>query len=1028
MTQSAKSSLIRVAVLMLLLGIPAAGGAQVALEPAVKTPITIESDDPVAVSFRAPEGALVVIEAEQTSANVAIALHLGDVLVDRVAASAPPGVERLEYIAAPGLSLRLEPADGSRGEVVILGTTRTARPVDLARVEGVRLSHEADRLMNEQRAEAQDEAIAAYERSIALLREADAPAALAYSLDGLAWAISTTGDKRRALPLAEEALRYWKESRDSNGEMRTLQMLGLLHLYLGNWQKSLDTNATALEMAREAGDRSSEAGILHNIGGIHWSIDEMERALDFYGRALAVGESHVNDRSRSSTLNNIGDAYRRLGDFDTALEYFHRAYELREKSGNRSGQAHSLHTTGLVHLETGDASKAYDYFTRALEIRKAVGDARGEAYSLGGTGAALFQLGKPAEALEYQKKALEKWAVIGERRAEAETRHEMGRTLNALGRSEEALAALRLALPVSQELRDHTTEAEIWLAIATTERDAGNLDEARRSVERAIEVIDRLRAGIASSELRTSYFARVRRFYDFYVDLLMRTDEARPGEGWSARGFEISERARARTFLETLAMARLDIRQGVDKELLAAEADVVRRLRLAEKTRAALLEQRSAPAEIEKVETEIGSLAREYDEVVARIRRQSPAYAELVMPAPVSEQDVRALIADGTVLVASHVGDETSYVWFIGRDRPISWRRFSGGEEVDEVARSFHQAVTARSRETSAEAIAAADRDASVHAARLSEWLRPDESLEGTQLVYVPDGALHYIAPGMLPAADGRELIRSWEVVTIPSVSVLAALRERGTSSADARSIAIFADPVFRSDDPRVAQAKLAAASANAQQSEDSVVLRSAEQSGLAALPRLRFSRREAEAITALAGDGVRQALDFEASRSLLNEIDLTKYGVLHFATHGLVNSREPALSGLVLSLVGPDGEQRNGFLSLQEIYNLDLHARLVVLSACQTALGDEVRGEGLVGMTRGFMYAGANSVIASLWQVDDRATSMLMQNLYEQMLSEGRTPSAALRSAQLEMLDQERWAAPYYWAAFQIQGDWLQK
>lgn len=1019
------------AVLILIAASLPARAAEVTLEPGVETTVSIPSDEAVAVALTGnmAEGALVRLEALQSTANVAIALYEGETLVDRAAESTPPATEALEWMHRPGLSIRIEPARDSRGEVVLKSSTRVATATDQRRVEGLRLSRAADRLMNEERAELQTEAIETYERSVEMLREANDPGALAYALDGLAWAMSMAGDKRSALPLAEEALRFRREAKDVDGEVRTLQMIGLLHLWLGNWQQSLDTNSRVLEMARATGNKAQEAAILHNIGGIHWSIDEMERALEFYDRALTVGEGHVNDRSRGSTLNNIGDTYRRLGDFERALEYFQKAYELRVADENRNGQAHSLHTMGLVYLETGDAEKAREHFARALSIRKEVGDARGEAYSTGGLGAALFQLNEPAEALEYQQAALEKWAVIGERRAEAETRYNMGRTLNALGRRDEALAALRLALPVSQQLRDHTTEAETWLAIARTQRDAGDLDAARESIERAIEVVDRLRAGIASSELRTSYFARVRRFYDFYVDLLMRMEEASPDASYAARAFEVSERAKARTFLETLAMARLDIREGVDRDLLAAESDLVRRLRLAEKTRAALLEQGVDHAEIETVEAEIAALVHEHDELIARIRRQSPAYAELVMPEPVIESEVRGLLADGTVLVAAHVGEDSSFVWFINGSGPIEWRRLAGAGAIEEAARSLHQSLTARSRETAADAISAADREVAEKATVFADWLRPSPAMKGSKLVYVPDGALHYVPLAMLPAADGGAMIRSWEVVTVPSVSVLAALRDRSGASADFDRIAIFADPVFRSDDPRVVQAqRRAAVSDDSSSSRDEVVLRSAAQSGLAALPRLRFSRREAQAITSLAGDGVTQALDFDASRSLLHEMELSDFGVLHFATHGLVNSQEPALSGLVLSLVGPDGEVRNGFLSLQEIYNLDLHARLVVLSACQTALGDEVRGEGLIGMTRGFMYAGANSVIASLWQVDDRATSMLMENLYSEMLTEGMSPASALRAAQLEMLEQERWASPYYWAAFQIQGDWLQR
>ncbi|HYE14544.1 MAG TPA: CHAT domain-containing protein, partial [Pyrinomonadaceae bacterium] len=191
-------------------------------------------------------------------------------------------------------------------------------------------------------------------------------------------------------------------------------------------------------------------------------------------------------------------------------------------------------------------------------------------------------------------------------------------------------------------------------------------------------------------------------------------------------------------------------------------------------------------------------------------------------------------------------------------------------------------------------------------------------------------------------------------------------------------------------------------------------------------LSRLPFSRREAEMIAALAPAGqARRALDFEASRRLATSGELADYRFVHFATHGILNGEHPELSGVVLSLIDERGRPVDGFLRLNEIYNLRLPAELVVLSACQTALGREVRGEGFLGLVRGFMYAGSPRVVASLWKVDDRATAELMRRFYEGMLGQGLRPAAALRRAKVEMLKEQRWHAPFHWAAFELQGEW---
>ena len=191
-------------------------------------------------------------------------------------------------------------------------------------------------------------------------------------------------------------------------------------------------------------------------------------------------------------------------------------------------------------------------------------------------------------------------------------------------------------------------------------------------------------------------------------------------------------------------------------------------------------------------------------------------------------------------------------------------------------------------------------------------------------------------------------------------------------------------------------------------------------------LPRLPFSRREAEAIRQVSPKGeVSVALDFRASREVAASPDLSQYRIVHFASHALLDSENPELSGIVLSLVDERGDPKDGFLRLHDIYNLNLPADLVVLSGCQTALGKQVKGEGLVGLIRGFMYAGAARVVASLWNVDDAATAELMSRFYRNMFLRGLRPAAALHSAQMEMAAQKRWRDPYYWASFQLQGEW---
>ena len=289
-------------------------------------------------------------------------------------------------------------------------------------------------------------------------------------------------------------------------------------------------------------------------------------------------------------------------------------------------------------------------------------------------------------------------------------------------------------------------------------------------------------------------------------------------------------------------------------------------------------------------------------------------------------------------------------------------------------------------------------------------------------------------------------LIVEHEIVNLPSASALAVLRreirDRQTAS---KAVAVLADPVFEADDPRVASYTAKAVDTGTPGSGNTGISRPSVAASLRpgtelhralrdvgilreggpGIPRLLSSREEADAIMAAAAGAGMKAVGFQASRATATSPELGQYRIVHFATHGLLNSEHPELSGLVLSLVDEQGKPQDGFLRLHDIYNLNLPVDLVVLSACNTGLGKEVRGEGLVGIVRGFMYAGAARVVASLWKVDDEATAELMKRFYQQMLQGGLTPAAALRAAQMEMWKQKRWHSPYYWAAFVLQGEW---
>jgi CHAT domain-containing protein len=335
--------------------------------------------------------------------------------------------------------------------------------------------------------------------------------------------------------------------------------------------------------------------------------------------------------------------------------------------------------------------------------------------------------------------------------------------------------------------------------------------------------------------------------------------------------------------------------------------------------------------------------------------------------------------------------------------------------------------------------------------------LDPVASLLGNnRLIIVADGVLQYIPfaalpiPGRVTIPHARmengslprsgelvPLVMEHEIVSLPSAATIAVLREQLADRQPApKTVALLADPVFSDEDGRVKKMAADHKAPNESTNPDPQrgALERAERDAVAlgvlrgdsGFPRLTETRQEAIRIAALVpGAEQRQYLDFQASRATAMSRDLSEFRYVHFATHGLLDTLRPELSGIVLSLVDEQGRQQNGFLFAHEVYNLKLPAELVVLSGCQTGLGKEIKGEGFVGLTRGFMYAGAARVMASLWKVNDQATAELMERFYRGVLRKKQRPAEALRAAQIEMWQQSRWKAANYWAAFVLQGEW---
>ncbi len=893
-----------------------------------------------------------------------------------------------------------------------------------------------------------------YEQALALMRATGNTRMEARILTSLGAVFRFLGENQKALESYTMALSLQRAANDRQYEAITLNCLGEFYYYVGDQLKAQEYYEEALKACQSLGDVSGETEVLGNLGVTYRVLGEPQKALQYFSRALPT----TTRLGRSYIHQHMARVYYEMGDFEKALDSYEHALQIRQELGIAAEW--TLLGIGTVYRSLGQPEKALESYNQALSRLRVTGDRQGEAQALYGIGEVHASSGQPQKALEYYDNALAFQRGVGDRRGQAETLNHIGAAYRALGERQKAFEYYREALSIQRAINDRIGEAQTLYNVAYAHRNGGQLNEAQTEIEAALSIIESLRSRVANQQLRASYLASKQDSYQFYIDLLMRRHLLDPSAGYAAAALQASERARARSLLEVLNEGHADIRQGGDAKLVERE-EALQRLLNAQSER--LMRLGGKPDEKQAREV-LESLLTEYQEIEAQIRSSSPRYAALTQPLPLSLEAIQGRVLDDeTLLLEYSLGDEKSFLFAVTKNSIKSFE-LPKRATIEDAARRVYDSLTARNKvvanekhEEKLSRIARSDVEYLQSATTLSQIvLGPAASELGQKrLLIVSEGALQYVPFGALPAPGlksqvssfklerrsnselrtpngGTPLIVDHEVVTLPSASVLAALRQEVAGRKPAnKSVAVLADPVFVADDPRVTNVDSpgnggAKGKGIAVPTTSSDVIRSAAESGVANFVRLRFSREEADVIARLAPEGGKlEAVDFIANRATATSADLGQYRIVHFATHGLINSQHPDLSGVVLSLVDEKGQPQNGFLRLYEIYNLKLNADLVVLSACQTALGKEIKGEGLIGLTRGFMYSGAPRVVASLWRIDDRATAELMKRFYTGMLSKNLAPAAALRAAQVSMAKDKRWSTPYYWAAFTIQGEW---
>lgn len=856
-----------------------------------------------------------------------------------------------------------------------------------------------------------------------------------------------------------KARNYFEQARntlpdDRRGKARTHLFASYIAGTTGQPEKARAEVFQALDLYRATGDKVGEGLALIALGLSYSSKIDEDESTKCHSEAVKIFRSIGDRHSEALTFNAMGQASENRGDSLAALQNYANALTLFEDIGALDFAIAALYKLGTVHSLNKDFDQAINYYQRALSLCRAHRKIRLEALVLEGIALVYDAQGRSAEAVKQYRTVQKFYVATGDLRGQAVALNNYGNFLLKLGQKQAALAIFERALPLSERVGDTGTLLTTLYNLSCAHLSLGSFETALSVTKDSIKIIEELRDKVGSPELRALYFAVVRKHYDLRIDILMQFHRAQPGQGYDVEALLVSDRSRARSLIDRLSEPPADLIQNVSPELIERERELRGLISVQGQYQIELALSQKNPVEVAEASNEIAQLRAEYQQVQTALWKQNPKLVSLVSFAPTSLAQIQNELRDSdTMLLEYALGEERSYLWAVTATSFHSYE-LPGRNAIEDLAREVYGLFTARQAPVETvkgdyqSFIEKSDNALPGKASQLSQMLLAPvaQQLGNRKLLIITEGALQSIPFEALPAPgvqlDGPTngeifidslLINTNEISSSPSISTLRAIRsEKKNISSPYRTVAVIADPVFSRNDERVRSGPRPPMTAGASSDPDAT---GSAQRGLPTvlrgrtLSRLIYSSTEADAILAAAPRGTCMIVKgFDANRETLTSSRLGEYQIVHFATHAFLDSEHPELSGIVLTMVDPKGVRRNGLMPLHDIYSLDLSAELTVLSACQTALGKDVSGEGFLGLTHSFLSAGSKSVVASLWKVDDRATANLMTHFYESLLQQGMSTGEALRAAQLKTMREKHWHAPYFWAGFVLQGEYTNR
>ena len=854
-----------------------------------------------------------------------------------------------------------------------------------------------------------------------------------------------------ALNLLNEALQLCQDLKYSNGEAQAYAQIGVAHFELNQNSEAEKALTQALQIWQDHPNKRGEAHALTTLGEIYIVTDRPEQAHgalksgEAVWRSLGDAAEIVNNLldqnflairqgqwqaalvllNEAQTLlvekeaepylggkvaMSLGDVYEAYGLLDTSVAYYREALTLyRDVARDKRAVIDAANQVGRLQARLRDFDGAKKQVEEALAIALDIGNNLNIGLCHEVLGRVWLEAGSYESARTELLTAISYLSNSTNPRPLARAQSYLGQTEYLLGNLTAASQAYQKALTFFESKVDYTNEAALRYGLGKLALRQHRFDEAEKQLRRSIELTKQLRENASSKDLRSSFLASVHGRYEAYVELLMTRFASTGNRDFERQAFEANESGRALALLDSLRSQQKEIRRASDPMLLIEEEKLQKREQQLLDSLAEQVSRGASEQDRQKINAELTDVRSRYETLQARLNTNAK-FTNLLWPEPDYQKVKDQLIDSNTTLLEYSLGDANSYAWIITQNGLTSRKL----EHKNSIERAVNQLLTLLQKPLIDSGDDVRLQNAINDVSRLV--LEPvSDQLHTSRLIVIADGCLQRVPFQVLKAFSTatEPLVAQFEIVDAPSAAALASVRqERMHRQSGTKMVVGFGDAIFAADSSKPTPT-------------DTQATRGSESRNLPSLPMLFNAKRELRAIEELTGDDSAFYTEYAATRDNFLNVNFNQFRIVHVVTHGILNDVEPQLSGLYLTRVDSNNRPLAGFIGLTDIFKMNTSVDLVVLSACQTALGKELRGEGLIGLTRGFMYAGAASVVATLWQVDDAASAELMKYFYTYLLHDGMTPPAALRAAQNKIRSQPKWKSPYYWAGFTIQGDY---